>query len=166
MLAALPYLGAAYLAQGAFKEPPLGLALAALSPPGLGRAWSGRAGPSGVGSPRALAARAAVWRAALVPGVIAAGTIYNYSFSPACLAGRGGDRLGADLGLERARRAGRPALGERRGSARGVIAAGIAIPVLLALPELVRASRASPASRPSALRARAATPASAISASP
>ena len=42
-LAALPYLGAAYLAQGAFKEPMLALALVgfALSLPALREAWRG-----------------------------------------------------------------------------------------------------------------------------
>ncbi|MDP9188216.1 MAG: hypothetical protein M3O25_03090, partial [Actinomycetota bacterium] len=45
-LAALPYLSAAYLAQGAFKEPMMGLALLgfALSLPALREAWSDEAG--------------------------------------------------------------------------------------------------------------------------
>ncbi|MGZ5360796.1 MAG: hypothetical protein ACXWZW_04165 [Solirubrobacterales bacterium] len=139
VLAALPYLGAAYLAQGAFKEPLLGLALVgfSLSLPGLGRAWSGRGGPSG-GGPGAPAGRAAVWRAALVPGVIAAGTIYNYSFPGlAWLALAAIAWALISAWAERGERGGL-ALGERWRSARGVIAAGIAIPVLLALPELVR----------------------------
>src|SRR3954451_20686701 len=67
ILAASPYLAAAYLAQGAFKEPLLGLALLgfALALPPLLPAWS-----RGTGSARA----------AIPVGVIAAGTIYNYSF--------------------------------------------------------------------------------------
>src|SRR5512144_1680418 len=67
VLAASPYLAAAYLAQGAFKEPLLALALLgfALGLPALRGVWSG-AGGSG--------------HAAIPLGVIAAGTIYNYSF--------------------------------------------------------------------------------------
>src|SRR5262249_61280156 len=69
ILAASPYLAAAYLAQGAFKEPMLGLGLLgfALALPAVRPAWSGgrRAGAGG----------------AVIPlGGIAAGTIYNYSF--------------------------------------------------------------------------------------
>src|SRR3954470_20416043 len=67
VLAASPYLAAAYLAQGAFKEPLLGLTLLgfALALPSLLPVWS-----RGAGSARAV-----------IPlGVIAAGTIYNYSF--------------------------------------------------------------------------------------
>jgi hypothetical protein len=131
VLAALPYLGAAYFAQGAFKEPLLGLALVgfALSLPALGRAWSGRGEGTG---------RAEAWRAALVPGVIAAGTIYNYSFPGLAwlaLAAIAWALIAA--WAERGSRGGL-ALGERWGSARGLIAAGVAIPVILALPELVR----------------------------
>src|SRR5581483_7688805 len=67
VLAASPYLAAAYLAQGAFKEPLLALALLgfALALPAVRPAWSARGG---------------VARAAIPLGVIAAGTIYNYSF--------------------------------------------------------------------------------------
>ena len=62
VLAASAYLVAAYLAQGAFKEPMLGLAILgfALTLPALRGRWSSIAG--------------------LPAGVIAAGTIYNYSF--------------------------------------------------------------------------------------
>ena len=83
VLAALPYLGAAYLAQGAFKEPMLGLALVgfALCLPALRKSWNGWAptyvstvGDRGRGWLRGQA------RLAIPAGVIAAGTIYNYSF--------------------------------------------------------------------------------------
>src|SRR3954470_6819966 len=67
VLAASPYLAAAYLAQGAFKEPLLGLTLLgfALALPAMRPVWSRRAGSA---------------RAVIPLGVIAAGTIYNYSF--------------------------------------------------------------------------------------
>src|SRR4051794_1245295 len=73
VLAASPYLAAAYLAQGAFKEPMLALALLgfALSLPALRPAWSVEGDRKRDHSPA---------RAAIPPGVIAAGTIYNYSF--------------------------------------------------------------------------------------
>src|SRR5215207_5730624 len=66
VLAASPYLAAAYLAQGAFKEPMLALSLLgfALALPAVRPAWSRGGGV----------------RAAIPLGVIAAGTIYNYSF--------------------------------------------------------------------------------------
>jgi hypothetical protein len=82
-LGALPYLGAAYLAQGAFKEPMLGLALLgfALSLPALRRSWDGLM-PTFVST---LPDRGKGWLrtealAGIPAGVIAAGTIYNYSF--------------------------------------------------------------------------------------
>ena len=67
VLAASPYLAAAYLAQGAFKEPLLALALLgfALGMPALRGIWSGAGGSV---------------RVVIPLGVIAAGTIYNYSF--------------------------------------------------------------------------------------
>src|SRR5215216_5570049 len=73
VLAASPYLAAAYLAQGAFKEPMLALALLgfALALPAIRGAWSIEAGGD-----RSQAGA----RAAIPLGVIAAGTIYNYSF--------------------------------------------------------------------------------------
>jgi len=80
VLAASPYLAAAYLAQGAFKEPMLALALLgfALSLPPLRPVWSlpsdsyrYQAGSDGY-PPGA--------RAGIPLGVIAAGTVYNYSF--------------------------------------------------------------------------------------
>ena len=83
VLAALPYLGAAYLAQGAFKEPMLGLALVgfALSLPALTKSWNGYS-PTYVST---VGDRGRGWmkgqaRLAIPAGVIAAGTIYNYSF--------------------------------------------------------------------------------------
>ena len=83
VLAALPYLGAAYLAQGAFKEPMLGLALVgfALCLPSLTKSWNGYS-PTYVST---VGDRGRGWvkrqaRLAIPAGVIAAGTIYNYSF--------------------------------------------------------------------------------------
>ncbi len=82
-LAALPYLVAAYYAQGAFKEPMLGLVLVglALYLPALADVWDG----TRPGLISTLPDRGRSWlqgRAliALPLGVIAAGTIYNYSF--------------------------------------------------------------------------------------
>lgn len=82
-LAALPYMGAAWLAQGAFKEPMLALSLIgfALYLPALRDSWRGHQptyvstiGDRGRGWMRTQA------RLAIPAGVIAAGTIYNYSF--------------------------------------------------------------------------------------
>jgi hypothetical protein len=129
VLAASPYLAAAYLAQGAFKEPLLALALLgfALSLPPVGPAWS-----RGGGSPRA----------AIPLGVIAAGTIYNYSFPGlAWLLGavviwmlvvalRERDRATSLLAGLRLR--------ERLRGARAAILVGVGVPVLCALPELFR----------------------------
>jgi hypothetical protein len=129
VLAASPYLAAAYLAQGAFKEPLLALALLgfALALPALGTAWS-----RGAGSPRA----------AIPLGVIAAGTIYNYSFPGlAWLLGavviwmlvvalRERDRATSLLAGLRLR--------ERLRGARAAILVGVGVPVLCALPELFR----------------------------
>jgi hypothetical protein len=128
ILAASPYLAAAYLAQGAFKEPMLGLALVgfALALPALRPAWSGGGGAS----------------AAIPLGVIAAGTIYNYSFPG--LAWLLGTALVwmlviAWLERDRARSFVRSLrLGERLRAARSAIALGVAIPVVAALPEVFR----------------------------
>ena len=68
VLAASPYLAAAYLAQGAFKEPMLGLALLGFALCAARRCRSD------------LVRRRGSARAAIPLGVIAAGTIYNYSF--------------------------------------------------------------------------------------
>jgi hypothetical protein len=83
VLGAMSYLFAAYLAQGAFKEPMLGLALLgfALSLPALQRTWDGRQ-PTLVST---LPDRGRSWLrttalAGIPAGLIAAGVIYNYSF--------------------------------------------------------------------------------------
>jgi hypothetical protein len=129
VLAASPYLAAAYLSQGAFKEPLLGLALLgfALALPPLLPLWS-----RGEGSPRAV-----------IPlGVIAAGTIYNYSFPGLAwllgasiiwllvIAIRERDRARSFIAGLRLR--------ERLRAARSAIGLGIAIPVVAALPEVFR----------------------------
>jgi hypothetical protein len=129
VLAASPYLAAAYLAQGAFKEPMLALALLgfALALPALRPAWSGAGG---------------VARAAIPLGVIAAGTIYNYSFPGLAwllgtaliwmlvIALRERDRASSfTAGLR---------LRERLRGARAAIGLGVGIPLVCALPEVVR----------------------------
>lgn len=140
VLAALPYLGAAYLAQGAFKEPMLGLALVgfALALPALTRSWNGYSptyistmGDRGRGWMKAQA------RLAIPAGVIAAGTIYNYSFPGLAwlvvavvawaliVAWRERD---PEDGLR---------LRARLRWATPVLIAGVAIPVIAALPEVV-----------------------------
>jgi hypothetical protein len=130
VLAASPYLAAAYLAQGAFKEPLLGLALLgfALALPALLPQWSLRRGFSA--------------RAAIPLGVIAAGTIYNYSFPGlAWLLGAAIIWMLVIALRERDRSAGPIAglrLRERLREARPAIALGIGIPVIAALPEVVR----------------------------
>ena len=121
VLAASPYLAAAYLAQGAFKEPLLALALLGftLGLPALRGIWSGTGGSA---------------RAAIPLGVIAAGTIYNYSFPGLAWL------LGAAIVwlLVIALREHDLRLGERLRGARSAIALGIAIPVVAALPEIFR----------------------------
>jgi hypothetical protein len=122
VLASSPYLAAAYLAQGAFKEPLLALALLgfALGLPHLRAAWSiaddSRAG------------------AAIPLGVIAAGTIYNYSFPG--LAWLLGTALVWMLVI--AWREHDLRLRDRLRGAKAAIWLGIAIPVVAALPELFR----------------------------
>jgi hypothetical protein len=143
-LAAMPYLGAAYLAQGAFKEPMLGLALVgfALCLPSLRASWKGQQ-PTYVST---VGDRGRGWmreQALLgIPiGVIAAGTIYNYSFPGLAwlviallawallIAWRERDE---DQGwrLRQRLRWGIP-----------VIAAAVAIPVIAAIPELLNLVR-------------------------
>src|SRR4051795_3504091 len=86
VLASSPYLAAAYLAQGAFKEPLLALALLGftLGLPVLRPLWSGPGGShgsqSGSEGDRVREEHRSSTRAAVPLGVIAAGTIYNYSF--------------------------------------------------------------------------------------
>ncbi|HSR21980.1 MAG TPA: hypothetical protein VLW53_00405, partial [Candidatus Eisenbacteria bacterium] len=129
VLAASPYLAAAYLAQGAFKEPLLALALVgfALALPAARPQWSGGRGPA---------------RAAIPLGVIAAGTIYNYSFPGLVwllgaalvwmlvVALRERDRASSLLAGLRLR--------ERLRGARAGLAVGIGIAVVAALPEVFR----------------------------
>jgi hypothetical protein len=140
VLAALPDLGAAYLAQGAFKEPMLALGLVGftLALPSLREAWSGLQ-PTYVST---LPDRGRGWmrsqaRLAIPPGVIAAGTIYNYSFPGLAwlviaviawaLIVAWQERDGRD-GLE---------LRNRLRWATPLLVAGVAIPVAAALPEVV-----------------------------
>src|SRR3954463_782870 len=80
VLASSPYLAAAYLAQGAFKEPLLALALLGftLGLPVLRPLWSKKADSGGYQSASEGYRPGA--RTAIPLGVIAAGTIYNYSF--------------------------------------------------------------------------------------
>jgi hypothetical protein len=140
-LVALPYLGAAYLAQGAFKEPMLALALLGfgLSLPALAESWSGHRPALASTLPdrgrRWLRSQALL---ALPGGVIAAGTIYNYSFPGLAwlaLAAVAWALLVARY--ERDRRGGM-ALRARVKWARPLIAAGVAIPLIAAVPEIVR----------------------------
>ena len=119
VLVAFSYLAAAYLAQGAFKEPMLGLALLgfALSLPAL---------------------RGGSRLAALPAGVIAAGTIYNYSFPGlAWLIAAIVVWLAIVAVRERSARGGLD-LGGRLRRARGQLAVIAGLPVLAAVPELVR----------------------------
>src|SRR5215208_1096577 len=85
VLAASPYLAAAYLAQGAFKEPMLALALLGftLGLPALRGAWSpgdDRRRDQGDRERDRTSTPTPYTRAVIPLGVIAAGTIYNYSF--------------------------------------------------------------------------------------
>ncbi len=137
VLAASPYLAAAYLAQGAFKEPLLGLAVLgfALALPPLRAVWSGRTSRS-----TPLSEHSGTF--AIPLGVIAAGTIYNYSFPGlAWLVGtaviwmlvialRERDRTASVLAGLRLR--------ERFRGARPALLLGIGIPVIAALPEVFR----------------------------
>ena len=140
VLAALPYLAAAYLAQGAFKEPMLGLALVgfALALPALTKSWNGYSptyvstmGDRGRGWMKAQA------RLAIPAGVIAAGTIYNYSFPG--LAWLVVALIGWALIVAWRERDPEDGLRLRARLrwATPVLIAGVAIPVLAALPEVV-----------------------------
>ena len=164
VLAALPYLAAAYLAQGAFKEPMLALALVgfALSLPALRECWRGY-------SPTIAATfddRGRRWMRsqallALPGGVIAAGTIYNYSFPGlAWLALAAIAWALITAWHERGRREGMQ-LRNRVKWATPVIVAGVAIPVIAALPELIRIRQLRRVRGVQPLRAPRATPATA-----
>ena len=141
VLAAAPYLAAAYLAQGAFKEPMLALALLgfALGLPAVRPAWSLR----GSGRTQSGSERTRTRAKAVIPlGVIAAGTIYNYSF-PGLAWLLGAALIWMLLIAWRERDRARPRiaslrLGERLRGARGALAVGIGIPVVAALPEIFR----------------------------
>jgi hypothetical protein len=142
VLAASPYLAAAYLAQGAFKEPMLALALLgfALALPAVRPAWSSRAGSRGYQTDSGRYPSGA--RAAIPLGVIAAGTIYNYSFPGLAwllgatlvwmllVAWRERDRARSFVESLR--------LGERLRPARAAVVLAVAISVILALPEVFR----------------------------
>jgi hypothetical protein len=129
VLAASPYLAAAYLAQGAFKEPLLALALLGftLALPAMRGSWAGEGGSA---------------RAVIPLGVIAAGTIYNYSFPGlAWLLGTAlvwmlliaiRERDGATSFIAGLR------IRDRLRGAKAAIWLGIGIPIVAALPELFR----------------------------
>src|SRR3954470_7331939 len=142
VLASGPYLAAAYLAQGAFKEPLLALALLGftLALPALRPQWS-----LGTGSPgdRSDTEGHQVRASTVVPlGVIAAGTIYNYSFPG--LAWLLGTALVWMLVIALRERPAATSfiaglrLRERLRRAKAAIWLGIGIPIIAALPELVR----------------------------
>jgi hypothetical protein len=126
LLVAFAYLAAAYLAQGAFKEPMLALGL-------LGFSLSlAPLRPSGGGGEAGLA------RAAIPAGVIAAGTIYNYSFPGlAWLAVSAAAWLGLIALRERRQRGGLDLAGRLSRGRRAVwVIAGL--PAAAAIPELFR----------------------------
>jgi hypothetical protein len=130
ILVAFAYLAAAYLAQGAFKEPMLALALLgfSLALPALRR--PGSEGAASATRARALAASPAA--------VIAAGTIYNYSFP-----GLGWLLAAAFAWLAIVAGRDRRALGglrvrARLRAARASVAVLLAVPVAAAVPELFR----------------------------
>ena len=142
VLAASPYLAAAYLAQGAFKEPMLALAVLgfALALPAVRPAWSNKASSGGYQSDSA--GDPSGGRAAIPLGVIAAGTIYNYSF-PGLAWLLGAAIIWMLVIAIRERDATRSfiaglRLRERLRGARAAIALGIGIPVVAALPEIFR----------------------------
>jgi hypothetical protein len=145
VLAAIPYLGAAYFAQGAFKEPMLGLALLgfALWLPTLWESWRGLQ-PTYVSviaeRPRGLFEAQA--RLAIPGGVIAAGTIYNYSFPGLAWLALAAVAWALIVAFrERKRREGSLQLRERVRWARPLLMVGIALPLLAALPELINLAK-------------------------
>ncbi|MSO42415.1 MAG: hypothetical protein EXQ70_11080 [Solirubrobacterales bacterium] len=130
ILAAFPYLAAAYLAQGAFKEPMLGLTVVAfaLALPPLREAWL----KPGTADRRVLSL------AAVPAGLLAAGTIYNYSFPGLAwlfLAGLAWALLGAFR--QRSERGGL-LLRERLRGCRPAVGVLVGLPVLAAVPEVLR----------------------------
>jgi len=146
VLAASPYLAAAYLAQGAFKEPLLALTLFgfALALPYLLPEWSLARRRTSPGTPDGdesgtLGAGA---RTVIPIGVIIAGAIFNYSFPGlAWLLGAALIWMLVIALRERDRTASWFAglrLRERLRQARSAVWLGIAIPVVCALPELFR----------------------------
>ena len=130
ILVSSPYLAAAYLSQGSFKEPMLALALIgfALALPAVRPAWSGS------GDARV---------AAMPIGVIAAGTIYNYSF-PGLAWLLAAAVIWMLLVAWRERDAGATGplaglrLRERLRAARPALLVAIGLPILLAIPEIFR----------------------------
>jgi hypothetical protein len=146
VLAASPYLAAAYLAQGAFKEPLLGLALLgfALGLPQVRGAWSVAGDSDGYRDryPTDSHGYQSSTRAAIPLGVILAGTIYNYSFPGlAWLLGAAIIWMLVVASRERNRAhtfiAGLQ-LRERLRGAKGALLLGIGIAVVCALPEIFR----------------------------
>jgi hypothetical protein len=142
VLTSSPYLAAAYLAQGAFKEPLLALALLGftLALPALRPQWS--LAPASPGYESDSGGHRVSTRAVVPLGVIAAGTIYNYSFPG--LAWLLGTALVWMLVIALRERAAASSfiaglrIRDRLRGAKRAIWLGIAIPVVAALPELVR----------------------------
>lgn len=141
VLGALPYLAAAYLAQGAFKEPMLGLALLgfALYLPALTDVWDGLTPTLATTLPDRgrswLRGRALT---ALPLAVIAAGTIYNYSFPGLAWLLVAGAAWGLLVAWrERDKRHGLE-LRARLRWARHAVASAVLVTVALTLPELLR----------------------------
>jgi hypothetical protein len=148
VLVSSPYLAAAYLSQGAFKEPMLALALLgfALALPALRPLWSGATSADTNGYRSAGASDTNRYRpplTALPLGVIAAGTIYNYSF-PGLAWLLGAAVIWMLLVAWRDRNIGAPSfiarlrLRDRLRGARPALLIAIGIPVLLAIPEIFR----------------------------
>src|SRR5262245_50833059 len=141
VLAASPYLAAAYLAQGAFKEPLLALTLLgfALALPYLLPEWSLREASR---SPQSESSGTFGAAAAIPLGVILAGVIFNYSFPGlAWLLGAALIWMVVVALRERDRAASFFAglrLGERLRRARSALILGIGISVVCALPEVFR----------------------------
>src|SRR5215207_5277750 len=129
VLVSSPYLAAAYFSQGAFKEPMLALALIgfALALPAIRPGWTGTG----------------EWRAAKPLGVIAAGTIYNYSF-PGLAWLLGAALIWMLLVAWRERGPAAPGLfarlrlRDRLRGAKPALLVAIGIPILLAIPEIFR----------------------------